>query len=63
MTLVEGKNRHIKRVCEQVRHPVIRLKRTHFGTLSLTDLPLGAYRFLSPREVKRLRSLVQEPAK
>ena len=58
MTLVEGKNRHIKKVCEHVGHPVIKLQRTHFGGLNLTGLPLGACRFLSPKEVKALRNLV-----
>ena len=58
--MFEGKNRHVKRICETVGHPVIRLKRTHFGTLNLTGLPLGAYRFLSPRETKSLESLVKK---
>jgi 23S rRNA pseudouridine2605 synthase len=58
MTLVEGKNRHIKKVCEHVGHPVIKLQRTHFGGLNLTGLPLGACRFLNPKEVKALRKLV-----
>jgi len=58
LTLVEGKNRHIKKVCEHIGHPVIKLQRTHFGGLNLTGLPLGACRFLSPNEVKSLRKLV-----
>ncbi len=58
MTLVEGKNRHIKKVCEHIGHPVIKLQRTHFGGLNLTALPLGACRFLSPGEVKSLKKLV-----
>ena len=58
MTLVEGKNRHIKKVCEHINHPVIKLQRTHFGGLNLTGLPLGACRFLSPKEVKSLKKLV-----
>ncbi|MCH8157472.1 MAG: rRNA pseudouridine synthase [Nitrospinae bacterium] len=60
LKLVEGKNRHIKRVCEAVRHPVVRLKRTHFAGLNLTGLPLGAYRFLSPREIRSLEFLVKK---
>ena len=59
MKMFEGKNRHVKRVCEIVGHAVIRLKRTHFGNLNLTGLPLGAYRFLSPREIKSLELLVK----
>jgi len=63
MKMFEGKNRHVKRICEIVGHAVIRLKRTHFGSLNLTGLPIGAYRFLSPREIKSLESLVtKEPA-
>ncbi len=60
LKLVEGKNRHIKRMCEVVGHPVVRLKRTHFGPLNLTGLPLGAYRFLSPREIRSLEFLVKK---
>jgi 23S rRNA pseudouridine2605 synthase len=58
--MFEGKNRHIKRICEVIGHPVIRLKRTHFGNLSLAGLPLGAYKFLSPREIKSLEFLVKK---
>jgi len=61
--MFEGKNRHVKRICEVIRHPVIRLKRTHFGSLSLVGLPLGAYRFLSPREIKSLELLVAKNQK
>ena len=58
MTLTEGKNRHIKKVCEHIGHPVIKLQRTHFGGLNLTGLPLGACRFLNPKEIKSLKKLV-----
>ena len=58
--MFEGKNRHVKRICEAVRHDVIRLKRTHFGNLNISGLPLGAYRFLSPREIKSLELLVKK---
>ncbi len=60
MKMFEGKNRHVKRICEAVRHEVIRLKRTHFGDLNLNGLPLGAYRFLSPREIKSLELMVSK---
>jgi len=58
--MYEGKNRHVKRICETVGHGVIRLKRTHFGNLNLIGLPLGAYRFLTPREIKSLELLVKK---
>jgi len=62
MTLVEGKNRHIKRICEVIGHPVVKLKRTHFSKLNLTGLPLGSFRFLSPLEIKSLYSSVTKSA-
>lgn len=58
MTLVEGKNRHIKKVCEKIGHPVIKLTRTAFGKLNLIDLPEGAYRFLTPKEIRSIRAMV-----
>lgn len=56
--LFEGKNRHIKRICEIVNHPVIRLKRTHFAFLSVKGMEPGQYRHLLPKEVESLRQLV-----
>ncbi len=58
MTMTEGKYRHIKRICETIGHPAIRLKRTHFANLNLTELPLGVCRTLSLREVKSLYASV-----
>ncbi len=60
--LVEGKNRHIKRICEVIGHPVVKLKRTHFSKLNLTGLPLGSFRFLSPLEIKSLYTAVTKSA-
>lgn len=60
MRLVEGKNRHIKRVCERIGHPVIKLNRTYFGFLSIKGLPLGKFRYLTPREIQSLKALVPD---
>ncbi len=62
LKLVEGKNRHIKRICEVIGHPVVKLKRTHFSKLNLTGLPLGSFRFLSPVEIKALYVAVSKSA-
>jgi 23S rRNA pseudouridine2605 synthase len=56
--LTEGKYRHIKRVCEKVGHPVVKINRTEFGKLTLKEVPLGAYRFLTPKEIRSLSALV-----
>ncbi|PIQ99335.1 MAG: ribosomal large subunit pseudouridine synthase B [Nitrospinae bacterium CG11_big_fil_rev_8_21_14_0_20_45_15] len=58
LRMIEGKNRHVKRICEMIGHPVIRLKRTCFAGIGLGDLPLGAFRFLGPREIRSLKNLV-----
>ena len=61
--LTEGKYRHLKRVCEKVGHPVVKINRTEFGKLNLKEVPLGAYRFLTPKEVRSLSALVNKADK
>ena len=58
VTLYEGRNRQVKRMCAALEHPVLKLKRIGFGTLYLDDLPQGRYRNLSQDEVKSLYRLV-----
>ncbi|MEC7640615.1 MAG: pseudouridine synthase [Nitrospinota bacterium] len=58
LKLVEGKNRHIKRICELIRFPVIKLKRTHFAFLNLNGLNPGEFRYLTAKEVQSLKKLV-----
>jgi 23S rRNA pseudouridine2605 synthase len=52
VTLTEGKNREIRRLCEAIGHPVTRLKRVAFGTLTLGTLAPGEWRELGEREVR-----------
>lgn len=54
ITIHEGRKRQIKRMCEQVGHPVRRLERVAFGPLQLGDLATGRYRRLSDQEVAGL---------
>jgi len=56
--LTEGKNRHIKILCQALGHPVSKLARSAYGPLKLGNLGPGDYRHLSPKEV---RSLLQPP--
>jgi 23S rRNA pseudouridine2605 synthase len=51
----EGRNRQVKRMCEAVGHAVLRLKRTAVGRLSLGDLKLGEWRYLTSQEVRLAR--------
>ena len=57
LTLREGRNRQVRRMCAAVGHPVSGLQRTAFGPLRLGRLRPGAHRRLSAAELKRLREL------
>jgi pseudouridine synthase len=59
LTLHEGRNRQVKRMCEAVGHPVRRLHRSRYAGLTLEGLEPGGWRELEPSEVKRLRRLLQ----
>ena len=50
----EGRNRQIRRMCEAVGHPVVRLVRTRIGPLADPSLGPGSYRPLSFDEVRGL---------
>ncbi|MGY0691813.1 pseudouridine synthase [Virgibacillus sp. FSP13] len=55
ITLHEGKNRHIRRMMEQIGYPVVKLKREQYGMLNLKGLKPGEFRALTPHEVKKMR--------
>jgi 23S rRNA pseudouridine2605 synthase len=57
LTISEGRNRQVRRMCETVGHPVLELQRTRFGPLRLGALGPGEHRRLRPAEVERLRAL------
>lgn len=53
----EGKNRQIRRMFEALNYEVIDLNRISIGEITLTDLDLGEYRYLTKEELEYLRSL------
>ncbi|TRM12608.1 rRNA pseudouridine synthase [Lentibacillus cibarius] len=55
ITLHEGKNRHIRRMMEELGYPVMKLKREKYGILDLQGLQPGNFRRLTPHEVKKMR--------
>ena len=55
--LHEGKNRQVRKMGDAIKHPVAQLKRVATGTLTLGDLPKGAYRPLTEKEVQYLKQL------
>jgi len=61
LTIHEGRNRQVRRMCEAVGHPVRRLVRTRIGPLTDSQLRPGAWRDLSRDEVRALeRSVVEQ---
>ncbi|MGH9338009.1 MAG: pseudouridine synthase [Acidobacteriota bacterium] len=53
--LRQGKNRQIRNMFEHIGHPVLRIRRTAIGPVSLAGLRPGASRKLSPQEIQRLK--------
>ncbi len=54
MTLFEGRNRQIRKMCEQAGLTVKRLSRVSIGNLKLDGLPVGKWRYLENSEVEYL---------
>ncbi len=54
LVIHEGRNRQVRRMCDAVGHPVVRLVRTRIGPLSDTTLAPGAWRELTQQEVRSL---------
>jgi len=55
ITLIEGRNRQIRRMFEAVGHHVEKIKRVRYGPLAL-DVPPGHFRSLTLKEIERLKS-------
>lgn len=52
VTIQEGRNRQVRRMCEATGMHCTRLRRIQEGSLSLGSLPLGKWRYLTPEELK-----------
>jgi 23S rRNA pseudouridine2605 synthase len=61
IVLDEGRNRHIRRVLARVGYRVLRLIRIAIGPLRLGEMPAGAHRPLTRKEVDSLRRAAQAP--
>jgi 23S rRNA pseudouridine2605 synthase len=55
ITLIEGRNRQIRRMFEEIGHHVEKIKRVRYGPLEL-DVHPGKFRRLTPKEIEQLKS-------
>src|SRR5271157_3042211 len=59
VTLVEGRNRQIRRLFEEIGHHVEKIKRVRYGPLQL-DVEPGTFRHLTAKEIAQLKSVARE---
>jgi 23S rRNA pseudouridine2605 synthase len=63
ITIHEGRNRQVRRMCDAIGFPVVRLVRTRVGPIRDDKLRPGEWRELSQREVRKLAEATQPPTK
>ena len=61
ITVREGRNRQVRKMCEAIGHPVTNLKRIAIGPIRDPSLKTGQWRELSDAEVERLRKTADSP--
>jgi 23S rRNA pseudouridine2605 synthase len=54
LTISEGKNRQVRRMCKAIEHPVLKLVRIRIGTYELGTLPVGTFVKLESSDLARL---------
>lgn len=54
ITIHEGKNRQVRKMCEAIEKKVLALHRSRIGEIGVKDLELGKWRYLSSKEIKSL---------
>ncbi|HXT70904.1 MAG TPA: pseudouridine synthase [Vicinamibacterales bacterium] len=54
ISIREGRNRQIRKMCDAVAHPVDRLRRIRIGSITDPGLRTGQFRDLTPAEIRKL---------
>ena len=54
ITIHEGKNRQVRKMCEAIGHKVLALHRSKIAGIGVKDLELGKWRYLTRNEVKKI---------
>lgn len=57
ITIHEGRNRQVRKMCSHIGHDVIDLKRIRMGNLCLEELEEGKWRYLTKNEIEKLKRL------
>ena len=63
MTIIEGRNRQVRRMLEAVESKVLKLVRVAIGPIRIGDLPIGKWRHLTTAEVQALRTSSTHPSR
>ena len=59
VTVTEGRNRLIRRLLEAAGHPVSKLRRESFATITIRDMERGQLRRLTPEEIRRIKDIAE----
>ena len=54
ITIHEGKNRQVRKMCEQIGHKVLALHRSKIGEIGVKDLEIGKWRYLKKEEIEKI---------
>lgn len=54
ITIHEGKNRQVRKMCEAIGHKVLALHRSKIAGIGVKDIPLGKWRYLDLKEVNKI---------
>lgn len=54
ITIHEGKNRQVRKMCEAIGHKVLALHRSKIAGIGVKDIPLGKWRYLKTEEVNKI---------
>ena len=63
ITLTQGLNRQIRRMCDTLGYQVLKLKRTRIMSITLKDLSVGKWRYLTAEEMENINSLLASSVK
>ena len=56
ITIHEGKNRQVRKMCEAINKKVLALHRCKIGNIEVKDLEVGKWRYMTKKEVENLKN-------